>query len=163
MMNRNKKKKETDRKTALMQMMILIVCGGFVGGGGTLFFFFCGESVSQALNRIFDSVGNYSSWILIFLCILLCVAAPVGVGIVKYKFKRWDQEDEEETEALEKYTERVQSFLSLFMIFTMCMGGPCMTAHDRMSTVSVFFFSVSVFWNLFWLSRIVYYRKQVNP
>ena len=67
---------------------------------------------------------------LIVLCTLLCVAAPVGVGTVRYKFKRWNQDDEEETEALEKYVGRVQNFLSVFIIFVMCMGGPCMAAHD---------------------------------
>lgn len=109
-MNRNKKKKETDRKTALIQMVIMLSCGGFVGGAGTVFFLFYGESVIQVLNRISDSVGNYAPWILIVLCTLLCVAAPVGVGTVRYKFKRWNQDDEEETEALEKYVGRVQNF-----------------------------------------------------
>ena len=59
-MNRNKKKKETDRKTALIQMVIMLSCGGFIGGAGTVFFLFYGESVSQVLNRISDSVGNYA-------------------------------------------------------------------------------------------------------
>ena len=38
-----------------------------------------------------------------------------------------------------------------------------MAAHDGMSTISVLFFVATTFWTLFWVSRVVYYQKQMNP
>lgn len=114
--------------------------------------------------------GHYSDWMLMFLSFVLFILVPLLTFIAAKKLKQWDEDSEEETERLERSIQRYQSVLSIFMIGEMCISGISIAnLHTETSMVSmlsvaaVLIYALIVFWNLFFMGKLIKYDKKINP
>lgn len=164
-----KRKKETGRVQGIIQMVLLMLLGAFIGGAGSAICFIFKDDIANILREAENITGNYSDWALLFLSLVLFILAPLLTFIVAKKMKRWD-EDSEETEQLERSIQRYQSTLSVFMIAEMCISGISIgNLHTEARTAAMFsvtavlIYAVMVFWNLFFIGKLIKYDKKINP
>lgn len=165
-----KKKKETGRVQGMIQMVLLMLLGGFIGGAGSAVCFIFKDDIVNILQEAEKITGSYSNWALIFLSVVLFILAPLLTAIAAGKLKRWNEESEEETEQLERSIQRYQNVLSIFMVGEMCISGISIAnlhTEERLvsilSVIAVLFYAVVVFWNLFFIGRLIKYDKKINP
>lgn len=165
-----KRKKETGRVQGIIQMVLLMLLGAFIGGAGSAICFIFKDDIANILREAENITGNYSDWALLFLSLVLFILAPLLTFIVAKKMKRWDEDSEEETEQLERSIQRYQSTLSVFMIAEMCISGISIgNLHTEARTAAMFsvtavlIYAVMVFWNLFFIGKLIKYDKKINP
>lgn len=165
-----KRKKETGRVQGIIQMVLLMLLGAFIGGAGSAICFIFKEDIANILREAENITENYSDWALLFLSLVLFILAPLLTFIVAKKMKRWDEDSEEETEQLERSIQRYQSTLSVFMIAEMCISGISIgNLHTEARTAAMFsvtavlIYAVMVFWNLFFIGKLIKYDKKINP
>ena len=164
------KKKETGRVQGMIQIGLLMLLGAFIGGAGSAVCFIFKDDIANILREAEKITGNYSDWGLMFLSLVLFILAPLLTFRAAGKMKQWDEDSEEETERLERSIQRYQSVLSILMIGEMCISGISIAnLHTETRTVSmmsvtaILIYAVIVFWNLFFIGKLIKYDKKINP
>ena len=132
-----KKQKETGRVQGMIQMALLMLVGAFIGGAGSAVCFGFKDDIANILQEAESITGHYSDWMLMFLSFVLFILAPLLTFIAAKKLKQWDEDSEEETERLERSIQR--------------------------SVAAVLIYALIVFWNLFFMGKLIKYDKKINP
>lgn len=162
------KRKETGRKMGLLQIGVSGLIGAVIGGGGSWALLYNQSLVKEFAREAEEGIFRYAPAALTVLSAAACILGAFFVVTAGRKYRKWDQEDSEQAEKLDREYDRNSFFMSLLYILGVILSGIIIEGMNRSgeyeeSMFSLLFFLASFFWILGCMDRIVKYQKKLNP